>query len=102
MHQYIQKHDENQEVERKLRDDQFNQEKGRRESKKKKFIAIVSTVCMVYTLGAVSFVSALDKGRDKFTINAQHDHPDVIHKKDKKKVLDFPIDVKSSVGIAQV
>ena len=57
---------------------------------KKKIIAIVSTVCLVYTLGAVSFVSALDKGRDKFTINAQHDHADIIHKKDKKKVPDFP------------
>ena len=50
---------------------------------------LMSVVCMVITLGAVSVVSALDKGPEKITINGQKTHPDISKKKDKKKVANF-------------
>ncbi len=53
---------------------------------KKRFLI---AVCIVSILGAVSVVSALDKGPDKITINSQKTHPELSKKKDKKKVANF-------------
>ena len=56
-----------------------------------KLTGIVSAACVVGLLGTVVPVSAnVDKGPDKITINAQHTHPDIAKKKDKKKVANFP------------
>lgn len=67
---------------------------------KKRLFAIVSAVCFVGAFGVASLVSAeVDKGKEKFTINIQEQHPDfvkehaasgVVKEKDKKKVKDFP------------
>lgn len=64
---------------------------------KKRLVSITSVVGLVSMLGVVSLVSAgVDKGQEKFTINAQEQHPDfvkshpdVIKAKDKKDVKDF-------------
>ena len=55
----------------------------------KKWIKRVSVVGVAGIFATVSLVFALDNGPDKLTINAQKTNPDVISKKDKKKVKDF-------------
>ncbi len=51
---------------------------------------LLLVVSIVSVLGAVSVVSAVDKGPEKITINGQKTHPDISKKKDKKKVANFP------------
>lgn len=50
---------------------------------------LLALVCMLSLLGAVSLVSAEDKGPEKININSQESHPKISKKKDKKKVANF-------------
>ena len=53
----------------------------------KKWIGISAAVCVMSFFSTVSAVSALDHGPDEITLNAQEQYPDLIKKKDKKKVV---------------
>jgi hypothetical protein len=57
---------------------------------KKRLVSIMAVAGLVSMLGVASLVSAeIDNGKEKITINAQEQHPDVVKSKDKKKVKDF-------------